>query len=141
MESWRWVFRNGFAPLLPTAGLEAVKRAIKRDDPRLLQGATVAPIALQANKQRRIEGACALGISMQHGEDLRTVGELERHFGDLCTDVDERLGEPAACRWFLAWYDDAPRDVMRQELLVEVDRELRGRIPLAALSEPGVLAA
>ena len=85
----------------------------------------MVPMALRANRDLPVKGACFLGLC---GEGLGTVGEVERHFGDLCSEVDERLGEPAACRWFLVWYDDAPRDVMRQELLIEVERELKGRM-------------
>ena len=37
--------------------------------------------------------------------------------------------EPAACRWFLNWYDDTPRDEVRRELLAEVELALAERVP------------
>jgi hypothetical protein len=38
------------------------------------------------------------------------------------------LGEPAACRWLLNWFDEAPRDEMRRLLLAEVSRTLAQRL-------------
>ena len=43
MENWRKVWREGVAPLLSAAGLEALRRALVTDDGRLLQGATTTP--------------------------------------------------------------------------------------------------
>jgi hypothetical protein len=44
---------------------------------------------------------------------------LER-FAQLCFEVDQHFGEPRACRHFLNWFDDTPREQMRRELLPEV---------------------
>ena len=46
--------------------------------------------------------------------------------------LSERLGEPAACRWFLNWFDDTPRDQMRRELLAEV-KPLRSNFAALAI--------
>ena len=35
MESWRTVWREGFAPVLSLKGLEALRDALAADDPRL----------------------------------------------------------------------------------------------------------
>jgi hypothetical protein len=71
------------------------------------------------------EGACAVGYcGWQCGN---TVGEVEHYFADACYQADRRLGEPAACRWFLNWYDDEDRAVVFAELLREVDREISRR--------------
>ena len=43
MESWRKTWRDGVEPLVSTEGLEALRRALTNDDPRLLQGATSSP--------------------------------------------------------------------------------------------------
>jgi hypothetical protein len=61
------------------------------------------------------------------GEELKTVGEVEEFFARACFDADQRLGEPAACRWFLNWFDDTPRNRMRHELLEEIELELNKR--------------
>jgi len=132
MESWRLVWRNGFAPVLSTAGLEALREALQLDDPRLTQGSTTTPPPLACVQDWPVEAACALGFCGWHGEGLETVGQVEEYFAQVCFEADCRLGEPAACRWFLNWFDDTPRDQMRQELLAEVERELANRLPKLA---------
>jgi hypothetical protein len=77
-----------------------------------------------------VEAACALGFCGWQGDHLETVGEVEEFFAKLCFEADQRIGEPAACRWFLNWFDDTPRNVMRQELLNEVKLALAERPPI-----------
>jgi len=127
MESWRTVWREGVAPLLSTPGLEALQRALTNDDARLLQGATTTPPPLQCVQDWPVEAACALGFCGWQGEGLETVAEVEEFFARMCFEIDQRLGEPAACRWFLNWFDETPRDDMREKLLAEVSRALAQR--------------
>jgi hypothetical protein len=127
MESWRKVWRQGAAPLLSTEALEALTEALTRDDPRLVQGATTTPPPVQGVQDWPCEGACLLGFCGWQGDHLETVDEVEEFFARMCFEIDARLGEPAACRWLLNWFDDTPRDEMRQRLLVEVWRELQLR--------------
>ena len=110
------------------AGLDALRRALLGDDPRLLQGATTAPPPLQCVQDWPVEGACGLGYCGWQGEGLETVAQVEEFFARACFEADRRLGEPAACRWFLNWFDDTPREEMRRELLVEVQRTLAERL-------------
>jgi hypothetical protein len=58
---------------------------------------------------------------------LETVGDVEAFFARVCWEADQRLGEPAACRWFLNFADDTPRAQVRSLLLVEVRNELQRR--------------
>ena len=127
MESWRKVWRDGFAPVLSTAGLQELRKALVRDDGRLTQGATTMPPPLQCVLDWPVEGACALGYCAWQGDGLESVGEVEEFFARACFEADQRLGEPAACRWFLNWYDDTPREEMRTQLLAEVNRTLAER--------------
>ena len=129
MESWRIVWRDGFAKVLSSAGLTALRDALRDDDERLHQGNTTVP-PLMCVQDWPVEKACALGLCGWLGDGLNTVGEVEEHFADLCFQVDQLLGEPAACRWFLIWHDDTPRDEMRRELLSEVELTLAGRAEL-----------
>ena len=127
MESWRKVFRDGFLPSLNRRQLEALAEGLKLDDPRILQGATTTPPPLMVVQEWPCEAACPLGytaLACGQGDSVPTVGEVEEHFARLCFDADERLGEPAACRWFLNFVDDTPRREMRQELLCEVELAL-----------------
>jgi hypothetical protein len=97
-----------------------------------------------------IEGCCALGYCAWQGDGLTTVGEVEEYFARCCYEADCRLGEPAACRWFLNWFDDVSREEMRRELLAEVELALSMRpelpahsgelLPAAASLVPSVIA-
>jgi hypothetical protein len=127
MDSWQKVWREGLAPLVSTAGLEALRTALVNDDARLLQGATTTPPPLQCVQDWPVEAACALGYCGWQGEGLESVAEVEEYFARLCFEVDQRLGEPAACRWFLNWFDETPRDEMRRLLLAEVQLTLGQR--------------
>jgi hypothetical protein len=124
MDSWRKVWRDGLAPLISTEALEALRKALANDDVRLLQGATTTPPPLQCVQDWPVEAACVLGFCGWQGEGLETVAEVEEYFARLCYEVDLRLGEPAACRWFLNWFDETPRDEMRRLLLSELTRTL-----------------
>lgn len=127
-ESWRKVFREGFAPGLTTRALRALRDALAGDDARLIQGATTSPPPLMCVQDWRCEAGCLIGFCyMQDG--FETVGEVEAKFAEACFNADARLGEPAACRYLLNWYDETPRDQMRRDLLAEVDAELGRRQP------------
>jgi len=130
MESWRKVWREGFAPVLSTAGLQALRDALTKDDTRLIQGSTSSPPPLMCVQDWPVEAACALGFCAWQGEGLETVGEIEDFFARTCFEADQHLGEPAACRYFLNWFDGTPRPEMRKALLEEVNRTLAERFPI-----------
>jgi hypothetical protein len=130
MEWWQLVWRDGFAPSLSTAGLQALQRALREDDPRLIQGATTSPPPMACVQEWPVEGCCAVGFCAWQGEGIDSVGGVEEFFANACFEADQRLGDPAACRWFLNWFDDTPRDQMRQLLLKEVEHTLRQRLPV-----------
>lgn len=127
MESWQKVWREGLAPQLSTAGLEALHKALVNDDARLLQGATTSPPPLQCVQDWPVEGACALSYCGWQGDGLESVAEVEEFFAQRCFEADQLLGQPAACRWFLNWFDETPRDQMRRLLAAEVQRTLAQR--------------
>ena len=127
MESWRKVWREGLVSLLSTRSLEVLRHALQTNDSRLMQGATTSPPPLQCVQDWPVEGACALGYCGWQGEGLETVAEVEEFFARMCFEIDQRLGEPAGCRWFLNWFDETPRDEMRRELLTEVNLALAAR--------------
>lgn len=135
MESWKHTWRKGVVPLLSTRGLEALRDALQSDDARLLQGATCVPPPLQCVQDWPVEAACLWGFAGWIGEGFNTVAEVESYFAQLCFDCDQMMGEPAACRWFLNWFDDTPRDEMRKELLPEVQKAIRERGNLAGPPE------
>jgi hypothetical protein len=127
MDSWRRVWREGVAPLVSTEGLEALRHGLASDDARLIQGATTTPPPLACVQDWPVEAACGLGFCGWQGDGLETVAEVEEFFARMCFEIDQRLGEPAGCRWFLNWFDETPRDEMRRQLLAEVNRSLAFR--------------
>jgi hypothetical protein len=108
-EPWRRVWRKGIAPFLSEKALEALQRALVSDDARLTQGITTVPTHTRSVQDWPVHNACALAFCGWQGEGLETVAEVEEFFARVCFEIDERLGEPAACRWFLNWFDDSPR--------------------------------
>jgi hypothetical protein len=134
MQHWQRVWRCGIAPQLTPAALAALRQALLRDDPRLMQGRTMAPPPLPGLEDAEVEAACAIGWAGWHGEGHGRIAALERYFDRVCSEVDDVLGEPGAARAFLDWYDTAPRAVMRQMLLNEVNQVLNAlnQQPLAA---------
>ena len=127
MNSWQRVWRFGIAPQLSDAALGAIRRALLTDDSRLLQGRTMTPPPLVGLDCAAVEGACAIGWAGWQGEGRATVAALERYFDRICSAADEALGEPAACRHFLDWFDATPRPLMRRLLLAEIERTLSRR--------------
>jgi hypothetical protein len=133
MESWRLVWREGFAPVLSIRALEALWQALRSDDIALIQGSTTTPPPLMCVADWPVEAADAIGLSGWLGEGLETVGEVEEYFARSCFEADQRLGEPAGCRWFLNWFDDTPREQMREQLLPEVERSISQRLGINTL--------
>jgi hypothetical protein len=127
LETWRKVWRDGVAPNLTTLGLEALQRALRDDDERLLQGATISPPPLLCLQDWPVEAACPIGFCGWQGDGLHTVDEVEEYFARVCFEVNQVLGEPAAIGYFLNWFDEEPRSHVRGELMHEVSRTLAQR--------------
>jgi hypothetical protein len=127
MDSWRMVWREGVAPQLSTAGLEALLCGLRENDPALVQGSTTAPPPVQCMQECGVEGACAIGYAAWMGDGLETVGAVEEFFARVCFEADQALGEPAGCRRFLNWFDDTPREEVRRLLSEEIERTLAQR--------------
>lgn len=118
MELWRKVWRDGFMPQFSDSQKQRMLTALQDDDERLLQGMTTLPTPSRSFQGEPCEGACF--ISFAGWEEGQTVAEVEDAFAAFCFDADQRLMEPAACRYFLSWYDECPRDEMRRELISEL---------------------
>ena len=134
LEMWRKVWRDGFAKIIGTNELEALRDALATDDKRLTQGSTTTPPPLMCVQYCLCEAGCALGYcGTVHlgGFGDATVGEVEEYFAKACFEADQILGEPAACRHFLNWFDDTPREAMIPELLAEVELALAERMQSA----------
>lgn len=74
-----------------------------------------------------VRAACLLGycgVMDMGGFGTVTVGECEEFFAKSCFAIDQRLGEPAGCRWFLNAWDETPRPEMIAQMLLEVERAI-----------------
>jgi hypothetical protein len=150
VDSWRLVWREGFAPVLASNLLEALAEALRTDDPRLTQGSVTTPPPLMCVQDWPVEAGCflafmgavecggfacsateavanRLGVPPHSNPKPATVGQAEEFFARCCFEADQRLGEPAACRWLLNWWDDTPRREAFRGLLAEVERVLAER--------------
>jgi len=135
-EAWVKCWRDGLAPLLPGAGLEALRLALAEDDPELLQGATTKPPPLACVREWPCEACCPVAYALWRGLGLATVGEVEEFWARLCFEADLALDEPAAVLWFLNWWDSVPRAEARRALLEEVSRELARRVEAPPTPRP-----
>ncbi len=133
MEAWRAVWRTGITPFISTAGLLALKKGLQEDDPNLIQGATTTPPPLLVVLKWPVEAADFAGYAFWQGDKQgeATVGECEGEFARVMYECDQVMGEPAACRHVINWFDDTPRDDMRRELLSEVELALSQRVAVA----------
>ena len=130
LASWQIAWRDGIAPSLSTAALEALAAGLAWDDPALIRGATTNPPPLESLKDCPVEAACAVCYGAWKGDGRATVGEVEEVFAGVCHMADEALGEPSAVRYFLNWFDDTPREEARLLLLAEVGIALAERRPV-----------
>ena len=128
MEDWRRVWRDGFAPLLPTAGLQALREALVSDDGRLIQYETTHPNPIRGVGDLPCEGACAVAYCGWEIGAPGTVDAVQEWFAEVCFACDQKLDEPAGCRWFLDFWDSAPRGEAIRLLLPEVEKELSKRL-------------
>lgn len=154
MESWRTVWRAFASAALNDqridahTGLTLLAGLLRADDPHLVQGATTQPPPLMCVQDWPCEaGDCIsmLGVLSGAGKPLPhpekgvpwntlSVGDAEEFFARACFEADQILGTPAACRWFLNWYDDTPRAEMRACLIPEINYALDPTLPDPALT-------
>ena len=135
MESWKKVLRTGIFPQLTLDDLQVLRQALLEDSPQLLQGSTTKPPPLQCVQDWPVEAACSIGYIGWKSRGLETVGAVEEFFATTCFRCDQLMNEPAACRWAVNWFDDNPRDVMREELLTEINAQI-ARLEEPCLAEP-----
>jgi hypothetical protein len=128
--AWRRVWRLGIAPKLKTVGLLALHRALVTGDPELVQGIVMEPAPFGHLGGFPVSAACAVAYAGWKGVRLETVAEVEDFFARVCSYADQALGEPAAIRYFMDWFDETPAELMRPALLAEVTAELCRRSTL-----------
>jgi len=121
IESWRAVFREGFAPALSTAGLEALAKALREDDEKVQQcGTTVVGWGFDPAKNEPV-CCCPIAYAIWKGEDVQTAEDVDIAFDQVCKEAgDESV-------LFIRWVDSVPREQMLDQLLPEVESVLAER--------------
>lgn len=127
LEPWRQTWRDGIVPQLPGAALIALADALQHDDGSLIQGVTTSPPNLRLMEEWPMECACAIAFAGWRGCGMQTVGQAAEFFALVMYNCDCRLGHPQAAKPFVDWFDNTPRDQMRQLLLAEVELALSRR--------------
>src|SRR5215471_1610311 len=109
---WQWAWREGIAPQLGTAGLEALHKALECDDSALIQGQNVMPPPLQRHESDHVVAACAISFAAWKGDcqGCAPVSDVHIRFAQICYKADQVLGEPAATGFFLTEYDSWTRE-------------------------------
>jgi hypothetical protein len=117
LEPWQVAFRLA-APEIGRAGLEALARGLREDDPAICQGRTTT--AEPYGEAFAPETACPIGFAAWKGRGLSTIREVQDAFHAVMSRVAKEAGEPGAGRWLTQWVDATPRDEMRAALLEEI---------------------
>jgi hypothetical protein len=128
-EAWRRVWRQGLVPQLTRLGLEGLEKALDKDLPTLMTGATSFPPPLACMENEPVEKCCPLCFALLDGNrpEYVSVGPLETRFAEACWGADERTGMPGGIKYFLNFVDMEPWEKVRRELLAEVRLALRER--------------
>ena len=128
MLQWKQVWRNGISPALTTKELVILQKGLISDDPKLIQGKTINIfVEHESEAPVRVIGACALAYCGWIGSNLETMTDVLQTFNDTCTRIAIHLKTTIGFIPFVKWFDNTPREQMRQELLEEVNIELERR--------------
>lgn len=127
MEAWRYCLQHGLLPLLEADTIGAMLAALQGG--QVAPGDTCIPEPLQANADLPVTECCIMalpGLLAHGGFGQATVGQVETAFARLCGQVDARLGQPAATRYLINWFDETPPAVslplVAEELRIEIQR-------------------
>jgi len=121
----RIVFEEGFAPQFSTETLILFQYALEENSDKIVQGSTTVPFPMLCLHDWPISGADAIGsLVWQQQYDWAegiTVGDVEEGFARACFECDKAMNEPAACRYFINWFDEGNRGEVFAELSKWID--------------------
>jgi hypothetical protein len=137
-EAWETVLRDGVFPQLTDTQLAAAERAVRTDDPRLIQKQTVSDGYRTGEGWLLAAAGCFVGYCGMAGGSCRTVLDVRNYFNEIAARADRMLNERASLRWFLVEYDGWDRDEMRKNMLrvlkAEIARRAEARAEAAELA-------
>ena len=131
------IWTDAIAPMLPTAGLAALARALRYGSRELIEEETAQPFGgCDFRPQPTCVGACAIAFPLWKGHGLQTSPEVEDAFDKVTEQVNQkfRSGEfvhlpERPVNVFLFFWDDPQinRKKKRQQLYKAVRKELEKR--------------
>lgn len=125
--TWRDVW-SAACTYFTTKGLEALKASLEGGGKDIVQQLTVLPSSYRLFGKLLPEKACPIAYcGWQGGIGIEVVDELEMFFAQICFDLETVFNEPCVIRYFLKWFDNAPREEAIKLLLAEVVDELHKR--------------
>ncbi len=114
MTPYETAWREGFALVLPAAGIKKLRAALEHNDHSLVQHHAACPVGRGDDP---CTAADAIGFTVWvRGE---TVDQVGLKWLNAFVEVVKRTGDAAA---FVVWYDGTPRDEMRRELSRLIDK-------------------
>lgn len=130
------IWRKGIAPQLCDEALDVLAHAIRRNDPRLISGATcntVSEFDWLGRERVIVVGACAAAYGLWRACDLDDERDLRAKFQALADECDQVLPpEPIdlislSPFYFFTGAWDRVRDQVASLLLPEIEAELSRR--------------
>lgn len=121
-----------------TETLWALAEALMADAEEIIQTTTTWPFfASTTDVNHPVEACCPVAWCCRRERGLSTLIEVETAFGEACFTADQTIGEVGGTRWFVNFWDDAPRAVAFRLLLAEVQAELAQRAVKASVGFGG----
>lgn len=128
MESWRQVWRTGIVQQVDSRSLAILWEALKKDDPRIIQGATTVPTPVLQMMDQPVESADVIAFIGWQCFGAAKVAEAEDFWFRVFRESNSKTNCPDSACYFLNWYDSCPRNEMRESLIAEITREIAIRL-------------
>lgn len=123
MEPWLTSWHDHIAPRMTDAELRALAEGLRNDDPAWRQDSTTYPYAWAWDYP--CEAGCAIAYAAWKSlSEPAVVEDVWKRFDTIVG----RGGMLYDAIPFIRWHDDTPRDVVRRDLLPEVERVLANRV-------------
>lgn len=114
MTPYETAWFEGFARVLPAAGIAKLRAALEANDHSLVQRHAACPVG---SPTYPCAAADAIGFTVWASGD--TVAQVGLKWVNAFTEAYRLTGDAAS---FVVWYDGTPRDEMRRELSRLIDK-------------------
>lgn len=129
-ESAFGIWHRGIAKAMTLRELEALRRGLRDDDGRLVQGSTYRPSLDEARPDALPVCGCAIVYAAWQGCDNpaeATIEQVDRRFVEIIHEAERIASAMNEARWFLTWFDYYMRRDVFAGLLREVEIAIAAR--------------